>query len=122
VQETLQRRLAPAAFFVKPKPGEGNIRGLSSGHLRTIGREAFEQLAEEAGLVVERHHYVSFYWALWFTFFWACDVDFSAPDHPLLASWARTWKFILDAPDGMRVKGPLDAFMPKSQIIIARKP
>jgi len=122
VQEALQRRLAPAAFFVKPKPGEGKIRGLSSGHLRTIGRDEFELRVEEAGLVVESHHHVGFYWALWFTFFWACNVDFSAPNHPLLASWARTWKFVLDAPDGMRVKERLDAFMPKSQIIIARKP
>ncbi len=122
VQEGLQRRLAPPAFFLKPKPGEGTIRGLSSGHLRTIGREEFEELVTQAGLVVEQHHYVGFYWALWFVFFWVCNVDFSAPGHALLARWARTWKMVLDAPDGHRVKAPFDAFMPKSQIIIARKP
>jgi 2-polyprenyl-3-methyl-5-hydroxy-6-metoxy-1,4-benzoquinol methylase len=122
VQEQLQRRLAPSSFFVKPKPGKGLIRGLSSGHLRTVGREEFEKLVEQAGLVVKSHHYVSFYWAMWFTFFWACNVDFSTPNHPLLASWARTWKYVLDAPDGVRVKKPFDAFMPKSQIIVAYKP
>jgi len=122
VQEGLQRQLAPASFFVKPKPEEGLIRGLSSGHLRTIGRDEFEQLVTSAGLVVERRYYVGFFWALWFSFFWICDVDFSAPRHPLLTHWARTWKTVLESPDGRRVKTPLDAFMPKSQIIIARKP
>jgi SAM-dependent methyltransferase len=122
VQEGLQRQLAPASFFVKPKPGEGTIRGLSSGHLRTIGREEFERMVTDAGLVVEQHRYVGFYWALWFAFFWICNVDFSTPHHPLLAHWTRTWKLVLDMPDGHRVKDPLDGFMPKSQIIIARKP
>jgi SAM-dependent methyltransferase len=122
VQEGLQRQLAPASFFVRPKPGEGMIRGLSSGHLRTIGRDEFERLVAGAGLIVERRHHSSFYWALWFAFFWICDVDFSAPRHPLLTHWARTWKILLDLPEGHRVKTVLDGFMPKSQIIIARKP
>jgi SAM-dependent methyltransferase len=122
VQENLQRRLAPPSFFVKPEPGEGTIRGLSSGHLRTIGREEFERMIVDAGLIVEQHRYAGFYWALWFAFFWICDVDFSKPYHPLLAHWARTWKIMLDMPDAHRAKDPLDGFMPKSQIIIARKP
>jgi SAM-dependent methyltransferase len=122
VQENIQRKLAPAAFFVKPKPGEGTIRGLSSGHLRTIGRDEFERLVTDAGLIVEQHRYAGFFWALWFTFFWICNTDFSDRGHPLLASWARTWKTVLDMPDGHHVKTRLDAFMPKSQIILARKP
>jgi SAM-dependent methyltransferase len=122
IQEGLQRKLAPASFFVKPKPGDGTIRGLSSGHLRTIGRDEFERMVTDAGLVIEQHRYASFYWALWFIFFWICNVDFGAPNHPLLAQWARTWKMLLDMPDAHRVKDALDGFMPKSQIIIARKP
>lgn len=122
VQEALQRRLADPNFFVKPKPGAGSIRGLSSGHLRTIGRDEFERMVARAGLVVERHDYGGFFWALWFTFFWICNVDFARPAHPLLANWARTWKLLLDHPDGHRAKAPLDGFMPKSQIILARKP
>ena len=122
VQESLQRQLAPAAFFEKTRPDMRQIRGLSSGHLRTIGREEFEHLVTGAGLVVERHGYSSFYWALWFAFFWTSGVDFSAPDHPLLDSWAQTWRHLLDAEDGPRVKQVLDGFMPKSQVILARKP
>jgi ubiquinone/menaquinone biosynthesis C-methylase UbiE len=121
-QETFQHQLAPAEFFVKPQPGGGRIRGLSSGHLRTIGRDDFERLIADAGLIVERHEYVGFFWALWFTFFWICDVDVSEPLHPLLVHWTRTWKLLLDLPDGKRVKKALDRFMPKSQIVIARKP
>ena len=119
LQESLQHELAPPEFFLK---GQGLIRGLSSGHLRTIGRNEFEQLVIEAGLEIQSHHYAGFFRALWLGFFWLCDVDFANPDHPLLNNWTRTWKFILDAEDGMRVKSRLDAFMPKSQTIVARKP
>jgi ubiquinone/menaquinone biosynthesis C-methylase UbiE len=122
VQEGIQRQVAPPEFFEKPGPGKGTIRGLSSGHLRTIGREEFEHMATAAGLIVERVHFVGFYWALWFAFFWICNVDFADPRHPLLIQWARTWKTVLDNPDGHKVKSRLDAFMPKSQIIVARKP
>ncbi len=122
VAEDIQRQVAPPEFFVKPKPGEGTIRGLSSGHLRTIGRDEFERMVTSAGLVVERHHLTSFYWGLWFTFFWICNVDFGDPRHPLLTQWARTWKIVLDAPDGLQLKSRLDNFMPKSQVLVARKP
>ncbi|SDR62394.1 Methyltransferase domain-containing protein [Rhizobiales bacterium GAS191] len=121
VQEGLQRQLAPATFFEKPDSASHRIRGLSSGHLRTIERKGFEDLVTSAGLVVERHGYSSFYWALWFAFFWACEVDFTAPQHPVLDNWARTWWALLDTPDGPEVKRVLDAFMPKSQVIVARK-
>jgi SAM-dependent methyltransferase len=122
LQEGIQRQVAPPEFFMKPKPGEGSIRGLSSGHLRTIGRDEFERMVTAAGLVVESVRLTSFYWALWFAFFWICNVDFNDPRHPLLTQWARTWKTVLDAPDGRKVKARLDNFMPKSQIIVARKP
>ena len=122
LQEGIQRQVAPPEFFVKPKPGEGAIRGLSSGHLRTIGRDEFERMVTAAGLVVESVHLTSFFWALWFAFFWMCNVDFGDPRHPLLTQWARTWKIVLDSQDARTIKGRLDNFMPKSQIIVARKP
>ncbi len=122
VHEGLQRRLAPASYFQKREPGVGKIRGLWGGAQHTIGRDEFERLVADAGLVVEQHRYSGFFWALWFTFFWGCDVDFPGTGHPVLESWTRTWKMVLDHPDGRRVKDRLDAFMPKSQIIIARKP
>jgi ubiquinone/menaquinone biosynthesis C-methylase UbiE len=122
VHEGLQRQLAPASYFQKREPGVGKIRGLWGGAQHTIEREEFEHLVTDAGLVVEQHRYSGFFWALWFTFFWGCDVDFPGTGHPVLEGWTRTWKMVLDHPDGRRVKDRLDAFMPKSQIIIARKP
>lgn len=41
---------------------------------------------------------------------------------PLMESWARTWQDLLAQPDGLAIKQTLDRFMPKSQVIIARKP
>jgi SAM-dependent methyltransferase len=122
VQEALQHRLAPAEFFVKSAPGGGKFRGLPTVPHRTIGRDEFEQIVSAAGLIVERHDYVGFFWALLYAFFWICNVDFKSPRHPLLMHWTRTWKLLLDLPDGKRARAPLDKFMPKNQIIVARKP
>ena len=41
---------------------------------------------------------------------------------PLMESWARTWQDLLDQPEGLAIKQTLDRFIPKSQVIIARKP
>jgi SAM-dependent methyltransferase len=122
LQERLQRQVAPAAFFERPDPARPTIAGLCGGHLRVIERDEFERLVVQAGLVVERHEYFGFYWSIWFALFWNCGVDFSAPDHPLLENWARTWQTLLDMPGGGELKQTLDRFMPKSQLILAYKP
>lgn len=45
-----------------------------------------------------------------------------APYPPLMESWAKTWQDLLAQPNGLAIKQMLDQFMPKSQVIIARKP
>ena len=45
-----------------------------------------------------------------------------APYPPLMEGWAQAWQGLLDQPNGLAVKQLLDEFMPKSQVIIARKP
>lgn len=122
LQEGLQRQVAPAAFFERPDPSAPTISGLCGGHLRTFSRDEFASLVTAAGLVIERRDYFGFYWSIWFALFWQCDVDFSAPAHPLLESWARTWQILLDMPGSGDLKQTLDRFMPKSQLILARKP
>lgn len=122
VSEGLQRQLAPAAFFEKPREVSTMISGLCPGHIRTFRRDEFADLVTGAGLVVEERHYYGFYWAMWFNLFWRCRVDFSAPHHPVLDNWTRTWAALLDEEGGLEVKEALDRFMPKSQLIIARKP
>ena len=108
--ESVQKKLAPAAYFEHPN------------HIRVFQRDEFEQLIRDAGLVIEKRADYGFYWSIWWFFFWACKQDLSPPWHPLLESWTRTWNILLSTPDGPRIKQALDAAMPKSQAIIARKP
>ncbi|MBH3341408.1 methyltransferase domain-containing protein [Pseudomonas mendocina] len=108
--EGVQQQLAPAAHFMKPN------------HINVFSRDDFERLVLDAGLVIEQRNYYGFYWAVWWAFFWVCKKDLTAPDHPLLNSWARTWAALLKQPGGAQVKQALDNVMPKSQAIIARKP
>jgi len=108
--EALQRRVAAPGYFVKPQ------------HVRVLGHAAFAQLVEEAGLVIERRHSYNFFGNLWLTFFWACKVPMDRPEHPLLEGWTRLWGELLNMPDGLRIKHALDDLMPRSQLILARKP
>ncbi|MGP3790915.1 class I SAM-dependent methyltransferase [Pseudomonas sp. B392_1p] len=107
--ESVQKKLAPAAYFEHPN------------HIRVFQREEFTHLIEEAGLIIERRADYGFYWSIWWFFFWACKQDLSPPWHPLLESWTSTWNLLLSTPDGPRIKKALDEAMPKSQAIIARK-
>jgi 2-polyprenyl-3-methyl-5-hydroxy-6-metoxy-1,4-benzoquinol methylase len=108
--ESVQKKLAPAAYFERPN------------HIRVFQREEFEQLVIDAGLVIERRADYGFYWSVWWFMFWACKQELSPPWHPLLDSWTHTWNMLLSMPDGPRIKKALDEAMPKSQAIIARKP
>lgn len=108
--ETVLKKVAPSIFFEKPN------------HVRVFGREAFEQLVLDAGLVIERRTFYGFYWSIWWMMFCACEQDFSPPWHPLLQNWTRTWETLLAMEKGAEIKKALDEFMPKSQAIIARKP
>jgi SAM-dependent methyltransferase len=109
--EALQRVLAPDCYWRKPN------------HLRVFGRDEFEGLVRDAGLAVEKRSYYSFFWSMWWTLFWSGkgDFDFGAPGTPVLEHWNKTWVALMQAPNGPRIKKALDEFMPKSQIVIARK-
>ena len=109
--ERLQQVLAPPSYFARPN------------HLRIFERDGFAALVERAGLVVERRAYHGFYWAMWWLLFWECDIPLgTAPHHPVLESWARTWGLVLGLPNGLKIKDLFDRFMPRNQSIVARKP
>ena len=108
--ENVQKELAPSAYFERPN------------HIRIFQRDEFEKLLVDAGLVVEQRAYYGFFWSVWWFFFWACKQDLSPPWHPLLQSWTNTWDQLLATPDGPRIKAAMDKAMPKSQLILARKP
>ncbi|WXL26077.1 class I SAM-dependent methyltransferase [Ectopseudomonas mendocina] len=110
LSENVQKKLAPPVYFEHPN------------HIRIFERDEFEQLVINAGLVIEKRTSYGFYWSIWWFFFWACKQDLSPPWHPLLNNWTQTWNTLLNLPDGERIKKALDETMPKSQVIIARKP
>ena len=108
--EQLQQRLAPESYWRQPN------------HLRIFEREAFAALVRDAGLVIESRSSYGFYQAMWWAMFWSCDVPLEAPDHPALSGWEDTWNALLDTEGGVAVKHAMDDALPKSQLILARKP
>jgi SAM-dependent methyltransferase len=109
--ESLQKALAPECYWRKPN------------HLRVFARDEFDGLVQSCGLEIERRTHYSFYWSMWWALFW-CDkggFEFGSPGTPVLEHWNRTWVALMAAPNGPRIKQALDDFMPKSQVIIARK-
>ncbi len=109
VAEEVQRTLAPPAYWSKPN------------HLRIFGREAFGQLIEDAGLKIEKRARFGFYWSMWWILFWAADQEFGEPETPLLRHWTKTWHTLITSPNGEQVRKALNEFMPKNQVVIARK-
>jgi SAM-dependent methyltransferase len=111
VSESLQRFVAPDVCWRKPN------------HLRVFGREEFGQLVTDAGLTIQTRALYSFFWSMWWTLFWAGDGNFKfgAPGTPVLKYWNKTWAALMANPRGAHVRKALNDFMPKSQIIIARK-
>ncbi len=89
---------------------------------------------QDAGLVIEHRQASGFFWVMGMIFFWASERaagrelggavrDRIQPPYPaLMEDWARLWENLLARPDGLEIKHLLDHFMPKSQVIIARKP
>lgn len=120
--EELQKSFADPGHFESPN------------HVRVFSKDEFESLVERSGLIIERQYGAGFYWTIWMCFFWACQkasgepytgatMDKIEPPYPdVLNSWADAWFRLLKMPEGMPVKQALDSFLPKSSILIARKP
>lgn len=91
-------------------------------HIRVIERTEFEDLVRNAGLEILSHDYNGFV----STFRLALlmmrgHTDLKAEDDILL-KWSRMWNELLDSPEGEEMKRALDLLVPRSQIIVARKP
>jgi 2-polyprenyl-3-methyl-5-hydroxy-6-metoxy-1,4-benzoquinol methylase len=108
--EAIQQRVAHPAYFEKPN------------HIRIIQHAEFERYVEAAGLIIESRHRYGFYWTIWWTLFWASGVTADNPGSELLDSWTETWDRLLDTRQGSELRQVLDDALPKSQMIIARKP
>ena len=91
-------------------------------HIRVIERDEFENLVTGAGLEILKHEYNGFV----STFRLAMlmmrgHTDLKDEDEYLL-KWSRMWNEMLDCPEGRQMKEMLDYLVPRSQIIVARKP
>jgi len=110
LSEELIKSVAPADWFKKPN------------HIRILSAHDFKRLVEDAGLIVERHDFVSFYWVIWHALLCLCQVDHHQGTHPALDHWATAWDTLLADPTTKQRISALDQVLHKSQVIIARKP
>jgi ubiquinone/menaquinone biosynthesis C-methylase UbiE len=116
--EALQQPIAQPSYFQKPN------------HVHIIQHDAFARYVQDAGLEILSRHSFGFFWSIWLALFWSSgsnadelgENSFQLPGHPVLDNWLRTWQSLLDQPNGIKIKHALDEVLPKSQVIIARKP
>ncbi len=109
VAEKVQKTLAPEVYWRKPN------------HLRIFEREQFADQVHQVGLSIEKRLSYSFFWSMWWIWAGEGELESGSPGTPVLAHWNKTWATLLKTPKGLRIKQALDEFMPKSQVIVARK-
>jgi len=122
LSERVQMPFAPEQYFQRPN------------HIHIFEREEFAQLVTDAGLeILERSSY-GFFWNLWMCMYWVCGEavagtpeavshDCAQPPYfPILDDFTSVWGRLLTLPEAEPMRKALDAALPKSQIIIARKP
>jgi SAM-dependent methyltransferase len=108
--ERVLKNIAHPSYFEPPN------------HIRIIEPDDFQQMVASAGLIVESMSSYGAYWAIWWWLWW-CDPQPSiAPRHPVLDHLAFAWNSLLDSQSGPHIKKALDRCLPKSQVIVARKP
>jgi SAM-dependent methyltransferase len=108
--ERVLKNIAHPSYFEPPN------------HIRIIEPEDFRRMVTDAGLIVESVSSYGAYWAIWWWLWW-CDPQPSiAPRHPVLDHLAFAWNSLLDSASGPHIKKALDRCLPKSQVIVARKP
>ena len=108
--EELQTFCAAPAYFERPN------------HLRILQRDEFAGMVTAAGLEIEQRDSYGSYWSIWWLLAWAAGEHWPDDLQPMVKPWSRTWNAILDTPRGRELKRVLDDMIPKSQLILARKP
>ena len=122
VGEHIQKNFAPSYYFEHPN------------HIHIFEREQFGQLITDAGLEIVRRDAFGFFWTMWMFLYWTlakhAGADLEGTSHdvvqppypPLLNDWAKLWMTVIQMPEAAPMKQALDQLLPKSQVIIARKP
>lgn len=122
VAEKIQTEFAPPYYFRPPN------------HIHIFERNEFSDLIVKSGLEIVHRSYTGFFWTFWMFIYWALakstgielageSLDVAKPPYPgLLNDWAKLWHSIIKLPEAAPLKKSLDQLLPKSQIIVARKP
>lgn len=122
VGEHIQKGFAPDYYFQHPN------------HIHIFEREAFARLVTDAGLEIVQRDAFGFFWTMWLFMYWTLAKASGAepdgvshdvvqpPFPPLLNDWAKLWHQLIQMPESAPMKQALDQLLPKSQVIIARKP
>lgn len=120
--EKMQIPFAPVEYFRAPN------------HIRIFEPGELAQRISDAGLEVVEQSSYGFFWHMWMCMYWVCDKavkgipeavsqDCTQPPYfPLLDDWTAVWDKLLQMPDAEPMIRALDQLLPRSQIIIARKP
>ncbi|MBF0677173.1 class I SAM-dependent methyltransferase [Pseudomonas sp.] len=120
--EKIQKEIGPQSHFEAPN------------HINIFETDEFESLITDAGLVIESKSSYGFYWTMWMLLYWTTQKAskqlhigathdlIKAPYPALLNDWAKLWHQIIKIPEAAPMKQALDQLLPKSQVILARKP
>jgi len=117
--EMLQKPVAKPVYFSEPN------------HIQIFDKESFVRLVENSGLKVERYDTWGFYWTVFMSLFWIVHQTecfngavldcIKPPYHPVLQSWSNTWAGLMELNGSEKLLESFDKYLPKTQVIIARK-
>ena len=119
--EELLHHYAPAAAWQPPH------------HIRTFSADGLRQLVLESGLEILDTATSGFFRLMWLAMYWSQTKHLSGHSHAaiepetvegnaMIEAWVNLWDSMLDRSDGELVKRTLDQLLPKSQLVLARKP
>jgi hypothetical protein len=112
--ELLAGATAPANYFQAPN------------HIRIFSGEDFRHLVLDAGLRIESEQGVGCFWSMYLALSWLTAVPGEVTPidnpHPIPDHWTRLWQEVQAHPQGDEVRTALNALLPRTRVIVARKP
>lgn len=105
---------APPHYFQEPN------------HIRIFTADDFRDLVLGCGLEIMGRQTLGCFWSMYLTLSWlTADPDEDIPidnPHPITDHWTRLWQEVQAHPQGDSVRSALNELLPRTQVIIARKP
>ena len=112
--EQLVAATAPPEYFQAPL------------HIHRFTDDDFCKLVDDAGLQIESRQAMGSFWSIYLTLSWlraepSMDIPVDNP-HPITDHWTRLWLEVQRHPEGDSVRAALNELLPRTQVIVARKP